>query len=293
MEHQLWTSIVALLASLDKTPRPTLRDFSDSEIVKVYYWAVVHDRPVSWACRRENWPIHLRRNPRPSDATMSRRLRSPSVVTLLNEISRRTTAPKEPGIYSMIDGTPLPIGGASGDRQGVCGRAANGMARGYKLHAILNPQGEIAACEITAMNVDERAVAVRLIPQAGIQGYLLADANYDANRLHEVCDRLGDLQLITPRRFARTAQGTGHRPQTAGRRRCLDLWAQPEPRFIDELLDNRRAIERHFGNLTNWGGGLGPLPAWVRTLPRVDRWVRAKLAINAVKRHTTIGSYAA
>jgi hypothetical protein len=283
MEHQLWVAIVSFLVTLDKTPCPTRHDYRDCDIAKVFYWAVVHDRPTSWAYSRKNWPIHLRRK-LPSGSTMSRRLRTPSVVGLLEELSRRVTAPREPGAFWMVDGKPLVIGGASNDSEGKCGRAANGLARGYKLHAILNVQGELAAFEVTAMNVDERVVAARLIVQASIQGYLVADGNYDSNKLHAICDSLGDLQLITPRRFARTAKSTGHRPQAQGRRRCLDLWAQPEPRFIDGLLKDRDAIERCFANLTNWGGGLGPLPAWVRTQRRVERWVRAKLVINAVRR---------
>ncbi len=48
-------------------------------------------------------------------------------------------------------------------------------------------------------------------------------------------------------------------------------------------MNARRQIERFFGNLTSFAGGLAPLPAWVRTLSRVERWVRAKLAFNAVR----------
>jgi hypothetical protein len=291
MERQLWTAIVALLTPLDKTPCPTRHDFRDAHILTIYLWAVIHDRPIAWACSRKNWPIHLRSQKLPSPATMSRRLRHPSVEALFDALADRVIAPKTPGAFWIIDGKPLPIGGASGDRDGRCGRAANGMARGYKLHAVLNSQGEIAASEVTAMNVDERTVAARLIEQMHVQGYLVADANYDSNKLHALCDRLGNLQLITPRRYAKSAKSTGHRPQTNGRQRCLDLWNQPKPKYIDTLLEKRDAIERCYGNLTNWGGGLGPLPAWVRTLPRVTRWVRAKLIINAIKRQRKITTY--
>ena len=48
MEYQLWLSIIAVLSALDK-PRSAARfDFSDEDIVKVFYWCVIHDRPVSW-----------------------------------------------------------------------------------------------------------------------------------------------------------------------------------------------------------------------------------------------------
>ncbi len=68
MEHQLWKAIVAVLGTLAKPPTPTRFDFSDADIVQVYYWSVLCDRPTRWACRKKNWPIHLRKRPLPSRA---------------------------------------------------------------------------------------------------------------------------------------------------------------------------------------------------------------------------------
>jgi hypothetical protein len=283
MEHQLWSAIVPHLLALDQTPRPTRHTFLDRDIVAVYLWAVLHDRPQAWACDARNWPIHRRRR-LPSASTLSKRLRTPSVGALLLALFALFAAPQTPGVFWVMDGKPLPVSGVSGDAQAVCGRAAGGLARGYKLHVIMTIHGEIAACEVAPMNVDERVVAQRLLAAADIQGYIVADANYDSNPLHADCDTRGNRQLITPRRYARTAQSTGHRPQSAGRQRCLDLWSQPEPRFIDGLLHTRDEIERRFGNLSGCAGGLAPLPAWVRTLPRVNRWVHAKLLLHAVRR---------
>ena len=96
MEHQLWKAIVSLLATLGKSRKRRTKDFTDHDIVKVYYWAVIHDRPQSWACQRKNWPIHLRRQPLPVPGTLSRRLRTPSVVALLDALERHVVAPKEP-----------------------------------------------------------------------------------------------------------------------------------------------------------------------------------------------------
>jgi hypothetical protein len=117
MEHQLWKAIVALFYELHKRPTPTRFDFSDQRIVEVYYWAAVGDRPTSWACQARHWPLHLRQRALPSPATMSRRLRSRSVVALLEALDRRVLAPKEPGLFWRIDGKPLVIGGGSKDRQ--------------------------------------------------------------------------------------------------------------------------------------------------------------------------------
>lgn len=213
MEHQLWKAIVEVLAALDKTRKKAACDFSDEDIVKVYYWSVIHDRSVNWACRRENWPIHLRKRDRllPSPTTMSRRLRSPSVVALLTALQQRVLAPKEPGMFWMIDGKPLPIGGCSQDRQAGYGRAAGCKAKGYKIHVIVGADGSIPCWRLAPMNKDERVMAERLVRDAEIQGYLVADSNYDSNKLHELCDQ-HEIQLVTRRRY-----GPGHVQDTASK----------------------------------------------------------------------------
>lgn len=283
MEHQLWTSIVAVVVALSKKPTPAIFDFSDEEIVKLHYWAVIHDRPVSWACDPKNWPLWRRRQRLPSPATVSRRLRSVSVLNLLKDLEHRVIAPTEPGLYWMIDGKPLSISGCSKDRQAGYGRAARCKAKGYKIHAILNPQGSVATWRLAPMNKDERVMAERMLRDAPIQGYLLGDSNYDSNKLHAICEQRDQLQLVTRRRYG-PHRGTGHRKQTVGRLRSMELLENPYPVFGTKLVEDRSEIERHFGQLTNWGGGLVCLPSWVRTHRRVHRWVQAKLVLTALKR---------
>jgi len=294
MEHQLFKAIVAVVCPLDNTVTLPRFDFGDRDIVLVYYWSVICDRPTSWACQRRHWPLHLRKRPLPSPATMSRRLQSPSVVALLNQLEQRLIAPKEPGLYWMLDGKPLPVGGCSKDRQAGYGKAAGGKAKGYKLHALIGADGSIAQWRVAPMNKDERVMAERMLKSAppGVDGYIVADANYDSNRLHRLCDQRGNLQLVTPRRYG-PQKGTGHRQQTAGRLRSIAITENPYPAFGQQLLQDRAAIERHYGNLTNWGGGLSGLPAWVRTHRRVRRWVQAKLVLAALKRQESIRTCAA
>jgi hypothetical protein len=131
------------------------------------------------------------------------------------------------------------------------------------------------------MNKDERVMAERLIRNAKFQGYLVADSNYDSNKLHELCE-LKEIQLITRRRYG-PGRGTGHRKQSAGRLRSIQRTENPCPAFADQLLKDRNDIERRFAQLTNWGGALSCLPSWVRTHPRVHRWVQAKLVLTALK----------
>ena len=218
---------------------------------------------------------------------MSRRLRTTSVRQLLHRLERRAIAPERPGLFWIIDGKPLVIGNCSKDRQAGYGRAAGGKAKGYKIHAIVDPQDGVAAWRLAPMNKDERVMAERLVRAASIQGYLVADSNYDSNKLHQLCDELSQernpLHLITRRRYG-PERGTGHRKQTAGRLHSMLLTENPYPAFADQLLHDRANIERAFGKLTNWSYGLISLPPWVRTHRRVHRWVQAKLVLTALKR---------
>jgi hypothetical protein len=292
MEHQLWLSIVAVLATLNKSRNSTRYAFSDEDIVKVHYWSVIHDRPVRWACSPKHWPLCQRRKTLPSPSTMSRRLRTQSVRTLLNALEQRVVAPQRPGLFWMIDGKPLPISGCSKDRQAGYGRAANCMAKGYKIHAIVDSEGSIANWRVAPMNKDERVMAKRLLRTAPIQGYVVGDTNYDSNNVHQVCATRDQLQLVTRRRHGAN-HGTGHKKQTAGRLRSIQLTENPFPAFADQLLRDRSNIERRFAHATNWGGGLICLPPWVRTHRRVHRWVQAKLVLTALKRSRRIRTYAA
>jgi hypothetical protein len=282
VEGQLWSLIVAVLARVDKRRKRASEDFSDEQIVKVFYWAVIHDRPIAWACQRWSWPVHLRRQTLPSDTTMSRRLRTASVTTLLGAVEQYVTRPTPGGLYWMIDGKPLVISGCSKDRQAGYGRAARSKAKGYKLHAIVAADGHVAAWRVAPMNKDERVMAERLLKSSDIHGYIVADANYDSNRLHEICDARGNRQLLTPRRYG-PAKKVGHRAQSPGRLRSIALLENPQPQFGIQLLHDRGAIERYFANATNWGGSLTHLPAWVRTHRRVHRWVQAKLTLTGLR----------
>ena len=292
MERQLWRSIVAVLATLRQVRKPTVCDFGDEDIVKVHYWSVIHDRPLSWACQLKHWPICQRRRALPSPSTISRRLRTASVRDLLNALERRVLAPTAPGLYWKIDGKPLPISGCSTDRQAGYGRAANCKAKGYKIHALVGSDGAVAAWRLAPMNKDERVMAERMLRTAPIQGYVVGDSNYDSNKLHQICDARDQLQLVTRRRYGAN-RGAGHRRQTAGRLRSMHLTENPYPAFAEQLLHDRADIERRFAHVSSWGGGLTCLPPWVRTHRRVHRWVQAKLVLTALKRSQRTRTYVA
>lgn len=291
MERQLWKAIVSLLVEVEQ-PRVNVRNtFSDALIVKVWMWAVVHDRPVSWACCRENWPPYERRRKLPSNSTMSRRMASKKVQFLLKQLERRVVSRSVGSVLTwFVDGKPLVISGCSKDRQAGYGRASGGKAKGYKLHAIVGSDGSIPEWRVAPMNTDERVMAHRMLKVAALQGYVVADSNYDSNKLHRVCQDRGNIQLVVPRRYG-PGRGFGHRKQTESRIRSACMLEEPYNEFAIGLMNHRVEIERYFANLTNWGGGLTCLPAWARTHRRVHRWVQAKIILNSMKRSEKIRTY--
>ena len=90
--------------------------------------------------------------------------------------------------------------------------------------------------------------------------------------------------LLAPR--GKPGTGLGHRRQSPHRLRCIAM-LEPPPhasRFGRRLHGAHRGrIERDFGNLVGFGGGLQGLPPWVRRIWRVRNWVHAKLLINAAR----------
>ena len=120
-------------------------------------------------------------------------------------------------------------------------------------------------------------MARRLIPTLPGSGYLLGDSEYDSNELYELAHQ-ADHQLLARKR--QKHRGLGHRRQSLHRLRSIELLKST---FSKTLYRFRRQIERDFGNLVSFGGGLASLPAWVRRFPRVCNWVHAKLLINAAR----------
>jgi hypothetical protein len=303
MEGELWEGVYRLvLEEASKRPRRKGVRYGDAWVLGVFFWAALHERPVCWACRARNWPQHLRWRGLPSDSTMSERLRTVSVLQLLAAVLDRlaSLAPPASSLVRAVDGKPLPVGGYSKDRDARWGRsAADGWERGYRLVGVWG-RGVVPDCwTLGPMDAPEPNVAREdLVPRlaaAGAGGYLLGDALLDSNPLHEACSPRG-MQLVAPRKKPGT--GLGHRPHEPSRLRALELLESPLPAgprgtggmpgagpspFGLALYALRQNIERRLGNLCCFGGGLAPLPAWVRTPHRVARWVAAKLVINGLR----------
>src|SRR3989304_783691 len=76
MEGDLWKMIVAEVRKIKAVYRGRWT-FTVGEVVLTYFWGVLQNKPVSWACNRRHWPIGAWRRPLPTPSTMSRRLRTP------------------------------------------------------------------------------------------------------------------------------------------------------------------------------------------------------------------------
>ena len=277
MERELWLSLYGFVNGLPVRGKGWL--YTTTDIVMVYFWAAVHDRPMCWATDKQNWPEDLCPRHLPSQSQLSRRMRGNDVVELMTEIENKFVAVcgADQRVIRIIDGKPLEISNVSKDADAGYGRSARGMHRGYKLYCVWTAAPIPLAWGLAGMNVSEKAMARHLIPSLPGGGYLLGDTEYDANALYDLADDAGH-QLVVPKRQKK--KGLGHRRQSPNRLRSIELL---KGTFGKSLYKLRRQIERDFGTLVSFGGGLTCLPAWVRRFHRVRNWVHAKLLINATR----------
>jgi hypothetical protein len=279
MERELWRVLYLLTHKLDN-PWGRWR-YSTADALAVYFWAVVHDRPTRWAADPEQWPDDLRPAWLPSQSTLSRRLRQPKTVELMTAVEEHLLALIAVGtcLVHIIDGKALAVSGVSKDPDTGYGRGAGGNQKGYKLHAVWGASPMPTAWGLAPMNVSEKAMARHLIPTLPGGGYLLGDSQYDANPLYDLAAQAG-FQFVAKKTKDRGCGGLGHRRQSPGRLRSIELLTTT---FGRALFNRRNAIECRFGAWVSFGGGLGPLPAWVRRFSRVRNWVQAKILITGVR----------
>ena len=295
MEDELWAVLYSLVRGEDKRRRrrPNVV-YGDAVILLVALWAILHDRPVCWACRRRNWGQSLTWAALPAPGTMSLRLRTPSVQLLLEQVfTRLLTATAISGfcLCRRVDSKPLPVGGFSKDRDARRGYAAGGTCRGYKLFGCWGKSPFVPeAMVLGPMSESDQEGAVHLIDRLGrlhgdgaTGGYLLMDATHDTNPLHD-CAAARGFQAVTPRK-APPGAGLGHRAHSPARLRSIELLEAPADlnRFGPTLYAHRGQVERDFGQMGNFGGGLQPLPNFVRRPRRVALWVIGKLILNGVR----------
>ena len=280
MERELWWQLYRRLLSL-ATPKPKRNIFSDVIIVAVYLWAVLHDRPVCWAVSDRSWGDIDRPFELPSQSTLSRRLRQESVRLLLNQVERTMAGnEQQQTLVKIVDSKPLPVGAYSRVKDARWGQGIKGLLKGYKLHAIYGAGSLPIAWEVVPMNASEQRVAKRLFTKLSGGGYVLADSVYDINKLYDLAAQFNH-QLLAKRK--RPEAGLGERRHSVHRLRAVEMLEWETTGFGYELYKMRTRIERKFSLLTSFGGGLSPLPNWVRGLRRVRLWVQSKILIAALR----------
>jgi hypothetical protein len=249
-----------------------VKQFSDVLIVGMYLWSVWHDRPLCWACDRRHYGSLFRPRGLPSVSQFCKRIKSDRCQRILEKVYHRLARIDEPTYRCFLDARPLPVGPCSKDVEARAGRVYGGFARGYKVHELVYDDGRTAAWAVLPLNVSELVVAEALIDAVRPRGLVVADSNFDSGPLYEQVASHGGRLLAVPRQGA----GEGHRKQSEERLASLFLW-----RRVGRVLRRQRVhVERVLGNQSSYGGGLGPLPPWVRTLERTRRWVGAKLILH-------------
>lgn len=281
MQRGLWTKAIA---ATRRVPRrsPRRSAYSNHQILAVLLWAVLHNKPIVWACDRSNWPRQAWRRRLPNQSTMSRRMRDPELqeeLELVLEYVQRSLA-RDGELY--VDGKPLELSENTRDPDASTGRVVSGYGKGYRAHVIMSESGRVAAHTVEPMNVAECTTATALVAHADVGGHerMRADASYDSSKFYAACASRG-VRLIAQRRKPGTGVSKGHKQHSDRLRAIEDL--EGDPVMLAEHKRKRGAIERFFGALVSWGCGLSHLPTWVRRLYRVRLWVAAKLVFNAAR----------
>jgi hypothetical protein len=284
MEQSQWRVVRAAVRQVTRSfPRLRRARYGDSLVTCLYFWAVLHDRPMTWAVDPSDHNRRFRPRKVPSVSQLNRRVASDRFQLIPQRVHERLAGDNR-GKGLTIDGQPLPVNGVSRDRDARVGHvpggiADGGMGRGYKLHAVVAGAGSIPAFAVTPLNAHELPVA-RAMPAAlplDLAGVLvLADGNYDAHEFHKQVDARGAFLVTRPRGRAR--HPVTRRQMGRSRRALVDLWDRC-PGLMGRVYRHRRRIECRFGNLACTPGLLTGLPKFVRGLPRVRRFVGAKICL--------------
>ena len=282
MEIRLYRRLQQLILQVPH-PRRARVQFNDASILLVLLWAYLHDRPVYWGCDADNWPRELD-HPLPSPSCMSRRLRSLSVLQLLERVLQKRMDVFPQTMFKNIDSMPLVVGNYSHDRDAKRGRAAGAKARGYKLHAI-NSACVLRHWTLSSMHTNDQVAAHELLSRLADVGYVSGDNGYDANPVHASANGQ-DHQLVAPPR--KSNKGVRDRRRNlAARLRSLDMCDSPlqhcglQRDFGWALMQGRKSIERSFSQL-HFDGLYAP-PPHVRHPRRMALWVACKIMIRLVK----------
>ena len=91
MSSHVWRIVYQTIREVERqTPRTMRRcQYSDTLIVAMYAWTVMHDRPMCWAADRSHYYGPFRPRRWPSRSQFCRRIASPRCDAILQEVDRR------------------------------------------------------------------------------------------------------------------------------------------------------------------------------------------------------------
>ena len=288
MDQNQWRIMHQSITRATRRLRPDPRQtYSDRLIVAMYFWAVGHDRAMMWACDRANYHGLFRPRRLPSVSQFHRRVKSERVQQILQHVHDDLARVDQPTATLVVDGKALVINPVSRDPDARWGHTfAKRLGVGYKLHAYSTEDQRILCWCVRPLNEYEAHVATLLLdwlPPPSERTLILADGNYDTHDFYKAVSDHG-AKLLTALRREPAKHPVTLRQMGKDRREALRLHEQ-KPSLVRMAMRTRPTIERTFANATNYGGGLGPLPAFVRRLPRVRRWVGAKICLYHARLH--------
>jgi len=206
MERDLWTILSRAINDVSRHFHHTAyHQHTTAHIVRLYLWAVLHDRPVRWACHPRHWHQASRPTQLPDQSIMSRCIRTERFERSLHKLGRRLIGQFQPVLWllKLIDGKPLPVPVHSTDPEATLGPRRRGFVERVKLHAVYDGRPMPLAWEVQPLGSPGLRDAQRLIPQLLGAGYLVGDANYDDSRLFALAPRASH-RLVAPRRKPKT-----------------------------------------------------------------------------------------
>lgn len=279
MDRNVWKQISRAVRSAERriAPRGRTPVYRDRLIVLMYFWSVWHDRPLCWACARGHYSALFRPRRLPSVSQFCRRVKTARIEAMIRLVNERLARDPASSTLAFIDGKALPVSETSRDPDARTGRGNGKFSRGYKMHALASEHGRITAFRVHPMNAAEpRVTREELVTHVPPGLIVLADGNYDSRFLYQAIEERGSRFFTPQKKNARSEAAI--RKTVPARRAAIEYW-RDHPRLARRLYRLRGKIERIFSALTTFGGGLGPLPTWVRRMERVERWITAKLAI--------------
>lgn len=280
-----WLTVMRLTRSIAHAAPPRRRSvtYPDRLILRLYLWLAVRGLPLCRVADRSVYPAFFRPRALPSVSQFCKRLAEPRFDALLDAVRRRATGAVGDALLLCIDGKALPVTENTRVPDATTGHGGGKFCKGYRLHAMTDQRGRIVDYRVTPMHEQEKNMAFEMLADAPSGAVILADGNYDSSRLYDAAAARG-ATLFTP------LKGFGTSPcvmkkMSRARVAANGMWTRHR-RLSEKVYSLRGIIERAFANLSNFAGGLQALPPWVRGLPRVRRWVAAKLLIYHVRRTT-------